>query len=375
MCSSLTTFEAEATPVSMGAVPSPTIPVSRRTVEMKGASGYKVTLIRGDGIGPEVTDVARQVLDSTGVGIEWEVVPAGQSAVAEYGTVLPPVVFESIKRNGVALKGPVGTPVGEGFRSVSVRIRKVLDLYANVRPVKSFPGVKSRYDNVDIVVVRENTEDLYAGLEHEVAPGVVETLKVITEAASLRIARYAFEYARRHGRKKVAAVHKANIMKLSDGLFLRCVRDVAKQFPEIELEEVIVDNACMQLVLNPQRFDIILTENLYGDIVSDICAALVGGLGFAPGANIGDKYAVFEAVHGSAPDIAGKNIANPIAVTLSGALMLKYLGEKEAALAIEEAIARVLERGEVLTPDMGGTAGTTDMGRAIIEEVRRIRGS
>lgn len=342
---------------------------------MKGASGYKVTLIRGDGIGPEVTDVARQVLDSTGVGIEWEVVPAGQSAVAEYGTVLPPVVFESIKRNGVALKGPVGTPVGEGFRSVSVRIRKVLDLYANVRPVKSFPGVKSRYDNVDIVVVRENTEDLYAGLEHEVAPGVVETLKVITEAASLRIARYAFEYARRHGRKKVAAVHKANIMKLSDGLFLRCVRDVAKQFPEIELEEVIVDNACMQLVLNPQRFDIILTENLYGDIVSDICAALVGGLGFAPGANIGDKYAVFEAVHGSAPDIAGKNIANPIAVTLSGALMLKYLGEKEAALAIEEAIARVLERGEVLTPDMGGTAGTTDMGRAIIEEVRRIRGS
>jgi isocitrate dehydrogenase (NAD+) len=333
---------------------------------------YKITLIPGDGIGPEITDAARRIIEATGVKVDWEVVPAGTEAVREYGTVLPDLVFDSIRRNKVALKGPVGTPIGEGFRSVSVRIRTTLDLYANLRPVKSFAGVKSRYEGVDIVVVRENTEDLYSGLEHEVVPGVVETLKVITERASRRIARYAFSFARKRGRGKVTAVHKANIMKLSDGLFLDCVREVAKGYPEIKYEEMIVDNACMQLVLNPKQFDVLLTENLYGDIMSEICAGLVGGLGFAPGANVGDELAVFEAAHGSAPDIAGKNIANPIAITLSGALMLKYIGEEKAASTIEEAIARVLAGGKVLTRDAGGTATTTEMRDAIINEIRAI---
>ena len=331
---------------------------------------HKVTLIPGDGIGPEVTDAARKIIESTGVEIEWEVVTAGYQALKKHKTVLPDIVFDSIRRNKFALKGPVGTPVGEGFRSVSVTIRKTLDLYANLRPVKSFPGVKSRYEGIDIVVIRENTEDLYSGLEHEVAPGVVETLKVITERASLRIANFAFRFAKRRGRKKVTAIHKANIMKLSDGLFLDCVRRVSRDYPEIEYEEMIVDNTCMQLVLNPNRFDVLLTENLYGDIVSEICAGLVGGLGFAPGANIGDNYAVFEAAHGSAPDIAGKNLANPIAITLSGALLLKYIGENREAKIIEQAIARVLARGEVLTKDMGGNATTTDLRDAIIAEIK-----
>lgn len=330
----------------------------------------EVTLIPGDGIGPEVTDAARRIIEATGVGIKWEVVPAGSQALSEYKTVLPDIVFESIRRNGVALKGPVGTPIGEGFRSVSVTIRKALDLYANLRPVKSFSGIKSRYEGIDIVVIRENTEDLYSGLEHEVSPGVVETIKVITERASLRIANFAFHFAKRHGRKKVTAIHKANIMKLSDGLFLNCVRRVSRSYPEIEYEERIVDNACMQLVLNPNRFDVLLTENLYGDIVSEICAGLVGGLGFAPGANIGDSYAVFEAAHGSAPDIAGKNLANPIAITLSGALLLKYIGKNRVAKAIEQAISSVLEKGEVLTRDMGGNATTTELRDAIIAEIK-----
>jgi isocitrate dehydrogenase (NAD+) len=336
---------------------------------MSHSNIHKVTLIPGDGIGPEVTDVARKVIESTGARIEWELVPAGYQALEEYKTVLPDIVFDSIKRNKVALKGPVGTPVGEGFRSVSVTIRKTLDLYANLRPVKSFPGVKSRYDGIDIVVIRENTEDLYSGLEHEVAPGVVETLKIITERASLRIANFAFMFAKRRGRRKVTAIHKANIMKLSDGLFLDCVRRVSRDYPEIEYEEMIVDNSCMQLVLNPQRFDVLLTENLYGDIVSEICAGLVGGLGFAPGANIGDSYAVFEAAHGSAPDIAGKNLANPIAITLSGVLLLKYIGENREAKVIEHAISKVLAEGEVLTKDMGGNATTTDLRDAIIREI------
>ena len=331
---------------------------------------HKVTLIPGDGIGPEVTDAARKIIESTGVEIEWEVVTAGYQALKKHKTVLPDIVFDSIRRNKVALKGPVGTPVGEGFRSVSVTIRKTLDLYANLRPVKSFPGVKSRYEGIDIVVIRENTEDLYSGLEHEVAPGVVETLKVITERASLRIANFAFRFAKRRGRKKVTAIHKANIMKLSDGLFLDCVRRVSRGYKEIEYEEMIVDNACMQLVLNPNRFDVLLTENLYGDIVSEICAGLVGGLGFAPGANIGDNYAVFEASHGSAPDIAGKNLANPIAITLSGALLLKHIGENKEAKIIEQAISKVLARGEVLTKDMGGSANTTDLRDAIIAEIK-----
>lgn len=331
---------------------------------------HEVTLIPGDGIGPEVTDAARRIIEATGVEIKWEVVPAGGQALSEYKTVLPDIVFESIRRNRVALKGPVGTPIGEGFRSVSVTIRRTLDLYANLRPVKSFSGVKSRYEGIDIVVIRENTEDLYSGLEHEVSPGVVETLKVITERASLRIANFAFRFAKRRGRRKVTAIHKANIMKLSDGLFLDCVRRVSRGYPEIEYEEKIVDNACMQLVLNPNSFDVLLTENLYGDIVSEICAGLVGGLGFAPGANIGDSYAVFEAAHGSAPDIAGKNLANPIAMTLSGALLLKYIGKNRVAKAIEQAISRVLEKGEVLTRDMGGNATTTELRDAIIAEIK-----
>jgi len=337
---------------------------------MSPANIHKVTLIPGDGIGPEVTDAARRIIEATGVRIEWEVVTAGYQALEKYKTVLPDIVIDSIRRNKVALKGPVGTPVGEGFRSVSVTIRKTLDLFANLRPVKSFPGVKSRYEGIDIVVIRENTEDLYSGLEHEVAPGVVETLKVITERASLRIANFAFRFAKKRGRKKVTAIHKANIMKLSDGLFLDCVRRVSRDYPEIGYEEMIVDNACMQLVLNPNRFDVLLTENLYGDIVSEICAGLVGGLGFAPGANIGDSYAVFEAAHGSAPDIAGKNLANPIAITLSGALLLKYIGENKEAKIIEQAICKVLARGEVFTKDMGGNATTTDLRDAIIAEIK-----
>ncbi len=336
---------------------------------MSNSDLHKVTVIPGDGIGPEVTNAARKIIESTGVKIEWEEVTAGYQAVEKYKTVLPDIVFDSIKRNKVALKGPVGTPIGEGFRSVSVTIRKTLDLFANLRPVKSFPGVKSRYDDIDIVVIRENTEDLYSGIEHEVAPGVVETLKVITEKASLRIANFAFRFAKRRGRNKITAIHKANIMKLSDGLFLDCVRRVSRDYPEIEYEEMIVDNACMQLVLNPQRFDVLLTENLYGDIVSEICAGLVGGLGFAPGANIGDSHAVFEAAHGSAPDIADKNLANPIAITLSGALLLKYIGENREAKMVEHAISQVLAKGEVLTRDMGGNATTTDIRDAIIREM------
>ncbi len=336
-------------------------------------NSYRITLIPGDGIGPEITEAARRIIGATGVKIEWEVVPAGIEALKKYKTVLPEVVFDSIKKNKVALKGPVGTPVGEGFRSVSVRIRKLLDLYANLRPVKSFKGVKTRYGDVDIVVVRENTEDLYSGLEHEVVPGIVETLKIITERASKRIAEYAFRFAKKRGRKKVTVIHKANIMKLSDGLFLNTVRSVAERYPEIEYEEMIVDNACMQLVLDPCRFDLLLTENLYGDIVSEICAGLVGGLGLAPGANVGEDYAVFEAAHGSAPDIAGKNIANPIAITLSGCLMLKYLGEEWASKLIEGAIARVLEKGEAFTRDIGGSASTTEITDAIIGEIEALR--
>jgi isocitrate dehydrogenase (NAD+) len=332
---------------------------------------HRITLIPGDGIGPEVTDAAVKIIDASGVEIEWEVVPAGMEALERYKTVLPEVVFESIGKNKIALKGPVGTPIGEGFKSVSVTIRKTLDLYANLRPVRSLPGVKSKYEGIDIVVVRENTEDLYSGLEYQIAPGVVETLKVITERASLRIANFAFRFAKKRGRKKVTVLHKANIMKLSDGLFLNCVRKVASDYPGVKYEEMIVDNASMQLILDPNRFDVILTENLYGDIVSEICAGLVGGLGFAPGANIGDECAVFEAAHGSAPDIAGKNLANPIAITLSAALLLKHIGKNREARSIENAIARILTKGDVLTRDMGGNATTTEMRDAIIEELKR----
>jgi isocitrate dehydrogenase (NAD+) len=328
-----------------------------------------VTLIPGDGIGPEVLAAAVRVLTATGLSFEWETEPAGIAALGEYGTALPPRVLESVRRNRLALKGPTETPIGGGHRSVNVELRKTLDLYANLRPVKTLPGVKSRYDNVDLIVVRENTEDLYSGLEHVVVPGVVESLKIITEKASTRIARFAFQYAEDNGRKRITAVHKANIMKLSDGLFLDCCRRVAADFPSVKYDELIVDNTCMQLVLDPTRFDMLLLENLYGDIVSDLCAGFIGGLGMAPGANIGTDVAIFEAVHGSAPDIAGRNLANPIAIILSAAMMLDHLMEQEAAQRIRGAVADVLREGKKLTPDLGGTAGTTELTEAIATRV------
>lgn len=334
----------------------------------------KVTLIPGDGIGPEVTSAAVSVLEATGLHFEWDQVEAGGEVMVKYGTPLPEHVFHSIQRNGVALKGPITTPIGGGFSSANVAIRKKLDLFANVRPAKSIPAVKTRYENVDLVVIRENTEDLYSGLEHIVVPGVVESLKVITEAASLRIARFAFDYARRYGRKKVTAVHKANIMKLSDGLFLECCRRAAKEFPDIQYTEIIVDNCCMQLVRDPSQFDVLLLENLYGDIVSDLCAGLVGGLGVVPAANIGKDVAVFEAVHGSAPDIAGRNIANPTALILSGVLMLRWLGESEAAQRVEQAVSDALADHSCVTPDLGGSATTTQFAESIIARLQRAKG-
>jgi isocitrate dehydrogenase (NAD+) len=326
---------------------------------------HNVTLIPGDGIGPEVVGAAVRVLEATGIAFAWETVEAGAGAAGKHGIALPPSVLESVRRTRLALKGPTATPVGTGFRSVNVELRKQLDLYANLRPVASLPGVKSRYDNVDLIVVRENTEDLYSGLEHVVVPGVVESLKIITEKASTRIAKFAFEHARKTARKRVSAIHKANIMKLSDGLFLDCCRAVATDYPEIAYDEVIVDAACMQLVLDPTRFDILLLENLYGDIVSDLCAGFIGGLGMAPGANIGESGAIFEAVHGSAPDIAGRNVANPLALVLSGAMLLDHIGEAAAAGRIRKAVNAVLAEGRKLTRDLGGTAGTTEIAEAI----------
>jgi len=330
---------------------------------------HVVTLIPGDGIGPEVTAAAVRVLSATGIDFQWETEPAGITAIGEHGTPLPARTVESVRRNKVALKGPTETPVAGGHRSVNVELRKTLDLYANLRPVRTLPGVKSRYDAVDLVVVRENTEDLYSGLEHVVVPGVVESLKIITERASTRIALFAFDHARAVGRRRVTAVHKANIMKLSDGLFLDCCRMVARQYPEVRYDEIIVDNACMQLVLDPTTFDVLLLENLYGDIVSDLCAGFIGGLGLAPGANIGETAAVFEAVHGSAPDIAGKNVANPIAIVLSSAMMLDHLREHEAADRVRRAVRETLAGGDKLTRDLGGAAGTTEIAEAIAARV------
>jgi isocitrate dehydrogenase (NAD+) len=332
---------------------------------------HKVTLLPGDGIGPEVTGAVVSILECTGVDIEWDKFLVGAEAITRFGDPLPQEVLDSILKNKVALKGPVTTPVGKGFASVNVRLRKTLDLYANLRPVVSLPSVKTRYENVDIVVVRENTEDLYSGLEHEVVPGVVESIKIITEKASTRIARFAFEYARRHGRKRVTAVHKANIMKMSDGLFLKCFRDVSVEYPEIEADDKIIDNLCMQLVINPNQFDVLLLENLYGDIVSDLCAGLVGGLGVVAGANHGGIGAVFEAVHGSAPDIAGQNRANPMALLQSAILMLRHLNEDQAADRVYKALIRVLERGTVRTRDLGGTASTSAFTTAICDEITR----
>jgi isocitrate dehydrogenase (NAD+) len=330
---------------------------------------YRATLIPGDGIGPEVVAAAVRVVSATGVAFDWETETAGMAAIGEHGTPLPARVLESVRRNRIALKGPTETPIAGGHRSVNVALRKELDLYANLRPVKTLPGIKSRYDGVDLVVVRENTEDLYSGLEHVVVPGVVESLKIITERASTRIAMFAFEYARTHGRKRVTAVHKANIMKLSDGLFLDCCRMVAKAYPDVAYDEIIVDNCCMQLVLDPTRFDLLLLENLYGDIVSDLCAGFIGGLGLAPGANIGESVAIFEAVHGSAPDIAGKNLANPTALVLSAAMMLDHVGERSAAERVRGAVQEVLREGRKLTRDLGGSAGTTEIAEAIAGRV------
>ena len=327
---------------------------------------HKITLIPGDGIGPEVTGATISVLRATGFEAEWETFVVGAEALSRFGDPLPQDLIDSIKRNKIALKGPVATPIGTGFVSSNVRLRKALDLYANLRPIKSLAGVPSRYENIDLIVVRENTEDLYSGLEHEVVPGVVESLKIITDKASRRIARYAFEYARLEGRKRITAIHKANIMKLSDGLFLRCFREVAEEYPEIKADDLIVDNTCMQLVINPTQFDMLLLENLYGDIVSDLCAGLIGGLGVAPGANIGEEIAVFEAVHGAAPTIAGRGIANPTALLLTAVLMLKHLKERERALRIQAALEKVLAEGKVLTRDLGGQATTLDFTEAII---------
>jgi len=330
---------------------------------------HKITLIPGDGIGPEVTGATISVLRATGFEAEWETFVVGAEALSRFGDPLPEDLIDSIKRNKIALKGPVATPIGTGFVSSNVRLRKALDLYANLRPIKSLIGVPSRYEDIDLIVVRENTEDLYSGLEHEVVPGVVESLKIITDKASRRIAKFAFEYARREGRKKITAVHKANIMKLSDGLFLRCFREVAEDYPEIAADDLIVDNTCMQLVINPTQFDMLLLENLYGDIVSDLCAGLIGGLGVAPGANIGEEIAVFEAVHGAAPNIAGRGIANPTALLLSAVLMLKHLNERERALRIQAALEKVLAEGKVLTRDLGGQATTLDFTEAIIRSL------
>ena len=327
---------------------------------------HKITLIPGDGIGPEVTGATISVLRATGFEAEWETFVVGAEALSRYGDPLPQDLIDSIKRNKVALKGPVATPIGTGFVSSNVRLRKALDLYANLRPIKSLKGVPSRYEDINLIVVRENTEDLYSGLEHEVVPGVVESLKIITDRASRRIARFAFEYARREGRKRITAIHKANIMKLSDGLFLRCFREVAEDYPEIKADDLIVDNTCMQLVINPNQFDVLLLENLYGDIVSDLCAGLIGGLGVAPGANIGEEIAVFEAVHGAAPNIAGRGIANPTALLLSAVLMLKHLDERERATKVQTALEKVLAEGKVLTRDLGGQATTLQFTDAII---------
>jgi len=327
---------------------------------------HTITLIPGDGIGPEVTNAVVRIVEATGVKFHWESFAAGAEAYEKYKEYLPQELLASIERNRVALKGPITTPIGTGFSSANVALRKKFELFANFRPIRNLPGVPTRYPGVDLIIVRENTEGLYSGIEHEVVPGVVESLKIITEKASTRIARFAFEYSRREKRKKIFAIHKANIMKLSDGLFLRCARNVSKEYPEITYGEHIVDNTCMQLVMNPYQYDVLLLENLYGDIISDLCAAFVGGLGLVPGANLGTECAIFEAVHGSAPDIAGKNIANPTALLQSSVLMLRHIGETNAAERVQAALERVYQSKEKLTRDIGGTASTTEFADAVI---------
>src|SRR6202167_4034956 len=334
---------------------------------------HKVTLIPGDGIGPEVIQAAVRMLEATGIKFEWEAFAAGAEAFEKYHEYIPKELSESLERTRVGLKGPVTTPIGGGFSSINVALRKQFELFANFRPIRNLPEVATRYPGVDLVVVRENTEGLYSGIEHEVVPGVVESLKIITEKASTRISRFAFEYARRHKRKKIHAIHKANIMKLSDGLFLKCSRKVSQEYPEITYGEHIVDNTCMQLVMNPYQYDMLVMENLYGDIISDLCAAFVGGLGFVPSANLGDHCAIFEAVHGSAPDIAGKNLANPTALLRSGLLMLRHLGEFDASMQIRNALEKVYRHPEKLTKDVGGKAGTSEFADAVIEEMQNAK--
>jgi isocitrate dehydrogenase (NAD+) len=332
---------------------------------------HTITLIPGDGIGPEVTEAVIRVLTAAGLQIEWDRHDAGVVAFKKHGQSLPAALIESVRRNKVALKGPVTTPIGEGFTSVNVGLRKALDLYANLRPVRNLPGVPSRFENVDLIIVRENTEDLYSGLEHEIVPGIVESLKIITEKASTRIAKFAFEHARARGRQRVTAIHKANIMKLGDGLFLDSARKVSRAYTDITYDERIVDAACMHLVMHPEKLDVLLLPNLYGDIVSDLCAGLVGGLGVVPGANLGADAAVFEAVHGSAPDIADQNVANPTALLLSGLLMLDHIGERDQASRIRSALGRVLADGHVRTRDLGGKASTSEFTAAICRELDR----
>lgn len=333
---------------------------------------HKVTLIPGDGIGPEVTGATVRILAAAGVKIDWESVNAGAEAFEKYNEYIPKELIESIERTGVGLKGPVTTPIGGGFSSINVMLRKRFELYANFRPIKNLPSLPTRYPQVDLIIVRENTEGEYSGIEHEVVPGVVEALKIITEKASTRIAKFAFSYANQAKRKRIHAIHKANIMKMSDGLFLRCCRDVAKEYPEITYAEHIIDNTCMQLVMNPYQYDVLVMENLYGDIISDLCAAFVGGLGLVPGANLGDGCAVFEAVHGSAPDIAGKDIANPTAVLQSAILMLRHLGENDAADRVYAALEKTYKEKAHITRDVGGKAGTTEFADEVIKNLESV---
>ncbi|HET9363664.1 MAG TPA: isocitrate dehydrogenase (NAD(+)) [Candidatus Angelobacter sp.] len=333
---------------------------------------HKVTLIPGDGIGPEVTRAATRIVEASGVKIEWESFAAGAEAFAKYGEYIPKELIQSIERTGIGLKGPVTTPIGGGFSSINVALRKKFELYANFRPIRNLPSLPTRYPSVDLAIVRENTEGQYSGIEHEVIPGVVESLKIITEKASTRIARFAFEYARRENRKRIHAIHKANIMKMSDGLFLRCCREVAKEYPEIPYAEHIIDNTCMQLVMNPYQYDVLVMENLYGDIISDLCAAFVGGLGLVPGANIGKGCAIFEAVHGSAPDIAGKDLANPTAILQSAVLMLRHIGEIEAADKVHAALEKTYKEKLHLTRDVGGTASTTEFADTVIANMQNV---
>ena len=328
-----------------------------------------VTLIPGDGIGPEISAAVQQIFSAAQVSIEWDICYAGQAGIEKAGTPLPPATLESISQTRMALKGPLTTQIGKGYRSINVTLRQTFDLYCNLRPVQSLHGIKSRYEDINLVIFRENTEDLYAGVEHKIGDDAAEAIKIITKKASMRIAEAAFQYAAKHGRKKVTAVHKANIMKLADGLFLACAREVAERYPEIVYEEAIVDNMCMQAVIRPQQYDVLLAPNLYGDILSDLCAGLVGGLGVVPAANIGNEYAIFEAVHGTAPDIAGKGTANPLALLLSSLMLLEHIGKTEKAACIRSAIQTVIAEGKVLTPDLGGTATTTRMADEIASKL------